>query len=75
LAAPGVLSLETNIKPNDTVALLTQKGEGITMSKALMSTEDIMKINHGLIAKTIRVLMPRGVYPKMWHKSTQTHKP
>ena len=75
LAAPGVLSLETDIKPSDVVAVLTQKGEGIALSKALMSTEDIMKIDHGLVAKTSRVLMSRGVYPKMWHKGTQTHKP
>jgi H/ACA ribonucleoprotein complex subunit 4 len=75
LAAPGVLSLETDIKPNDAVAVMTQKGEGIALSNALMSTEDIMKIDHGLVAKTMRVLMPRGVYPKMWHKSAQTHKP
>jgi H/ACA ribonucleoprotein complex subunit 4 len=75
LAAPGVLSLETDIKPSDVVAVMTHKGEGIAMSKALMSTEDIMKIDHGLVAKTSRVLMSRGVYPKMWHKGTQTHKP
>jgi H/ACA ribonucleoprotein complex subunit 4 len=75
LAAPGVLSLETDIKPSDVVAVLTQKGEGIALSNALMSTEDIMKIDHGLVAKTLRVLMSRGVYPKMWHKGTQTHKP
>lgn len=68
LAAPGVLSLETGIKPSDVVAVLTQKGEGISLSKTLMSTEDIMRMNHGLVAKTLRVLMPRGVYPKMWHK-------
>jgi H/ACA ribonucleoprotein complex subunit 4 len=75
LAAPGVLSLETDIKPSDVVAVLTQKGEGVALSKALMSTEDIMKTDHGIIAKTLRVLMPRGVYPKMWHKSAQAHKP
>jgi len=75
LAAPGVLSLETGINSNDVVAMMTQKGEGIAMSKALMSTEEVMKANHGLVAKTLRVLMPRGIYPKMWHKSAQAYKP
>jgi H/ACA ribonucleoprotein complex subunit 4 len=75
LAAPGVLSLETGIKPNDAVAVMTQKGEGVALSKALVSSEDMLKMEHGLVAKTERVLMPRGVYPKMWHKSTQAHKP
>jgi len=68
LAAPGVLSLETDIKPNDTVAVMTQKGEAATLSKALASSKDMLKMNHGLVAKTERVLMPRGIYPKMWHK-------
>ncbi len=69
LAAPGVVSLETDIKPRDTVAVLTQKGEGVALAKALESTEGILRMNHGLVAKTTRVLMPRGVYPKKWHKS------
>jgi len=66
LAAPGVLSLDTEIKPNDTVAVFTQKGEAVALSKALGSTEKILKLDHGLVAKTERVLMPRSVYPKMW---------
>jgi H/ACA ribonucleoprotein complex subunit 4 len=70
-----VLSLETAIKPNDTVSVMTQKGEAVALSKMLISSEDTLKMNHGLVAKTERVLMSRGVYPKMWHKTTQTHKP
>jgi len=68
LAAPGVLSLETGIKPNDAIAVMTQKGEGVALSKALAASEDMLKMDHGLVAKTTRVLMPRSVYPKMWHK-------
>jgi H/ACA ribonucleoprotein complex subunit 4 len=66
LAAPGVLSLDTKIKSNDTVAILTQKGEAVALSKALASSEKILKMDHGFVAKTQRVLMPRGAYPKMW---------
>jgi H/ACA ribonucleoprotein complex subunit 4 len=67
LAAPGVVSLDADIKTNDTVAILTQKGEAVALAKALASTEQILKMSHGLIAKTTRVLMPRGIYPKAWH--------
>ena len=66
LAAPGILSLDTKIKPNDAVAIFTQKGEAVALSKALGSTEKILEMDHGIVAKTQRVLMPRGVYPKMW---------
>ena len=69
LAAPGILSLETEIKPKTTVAILTQKGEAVALAKALASTEQILKMDHGITAKTQRVLMPRGTYPKMWHGS------
>jgi len=69
LAAPGILSLETNITPNDSIALFTQKGEAVAMAKALKSTEEIQKISHGLVAKTQSVLMPRSIYPKLWRGS------
>lgn len=66
LAAPGVLSLETNIISNDSIVLFTQKGEAVALSKALKPTQEILKTSRGLIAKTQRVLMPRGIYPKLW---------
>jgi len=66
LAAPGVLSVETYIKPNDMTAVFTQKGEAVALAKSLASTEEILKMDHGLVTKTERVLMHRGVYPKMW---------
>jgi H/ACA ribonucleoprotein complex subunit 4 len=66
LAAPGVLSLETGIKTNDVVAVFTQKTEAVALAKALASTEQILKMDHGFVAKSQRVLMPRGVYPKAW---------
>ena len=69
LAAPGVVSFETEMKPNDTIAVFSQKGEAVALAKALASSEQILKMNHGLVAKTLRVLMSRGVYPKAWRKS------
>jgi H/ACA ribonucleoprotein complex subunit 4 len=69
LAAPGVLSIETNIKPNDLTAIFTQKAEAVALAKSLASTQEILKMDHGLVAKTERVLMHRGVYPKMWREN------
>lgn len=66
LAAPGVLSLDSEMKPNDAVAVFTQKGEVVALAKALASTEKVLGMDHGFVAKTQRVLMPRGTYPKMW---------
>jgi H/ACA ribonucleoprotein complex subunit 4 len=68
LAAPGVLSLEADVKRGDVVAVFTQKGEAVAWAKALASTEEVLGMEHGLVAKTQRVLMPRGTYPKMWRR-------
>ncbi len=66
LTAPGVLSLETGISSGSTVAVLTLKGEAVALAKAVASTEEILKMEHGAVAETKRVLMPRGTYPKCW---------
>lgn len=66
LAAPGVISLDADIQPKDVVAVFTQKGEGVVLARALMLAEEILALEHGLVAETVRVLMPRDVYPKMW---------
>jgi H/ACA ribonucleoprotein complex subunit 4 len=66
LTAPGVLSLETGILSGSMVAVLTLKGEAVALVKAVASTEEIMKMEHGVVAEIERVLMPRGTYPKCW---------
>jgi H/ACA ribonucleoprotein complex subunit 4 len=71
LTAPGVLALDSGTKIGDTVAAFTQKGEAITIAQATVSSEKMLKMDHGFVAKTQRVLMPRGMYPKMWRKTQQ----
>ena len=70
LAAPGVVSVETEIEKGDTVAVFTLKGEAVALATALATTDEILKMTHGFVAKTRRVLMPRGIYPKMWRKES-----
>jgi len=71
LTAPGVLSLETEIEKGSLVAILTLKNEAVALAKALVSTKEILDMEHGMVAETKRVLMPRGTYPKCW-KSGET---
>jgi H/ACA ribonucleoprotein complex subunit 4 len=66
LTAPGVLSLETEINNGLMVAVFSLKGEAVALAKAVASTEEILNMEHGVVAKTERVLMPRGTYPKRW---------
>jgi len=66
LAAPGVLRLETGIKRNSLVAIMTQKGELVALGEAKMTSKQILEADKGIVAKTVRVIMDRGTYPKMW---------
>ena len=59
----GISKLEKNIGINDLIALLTLKGELIALARAAMSSEEIAR-RKGLAAKTDRVIMAAGIYPK-----------
>ncbi len=66
LTAPGILSVETDIKKDSMIAILTQKGEAVALGQALISTDEIVDLKHGSVATLQRVIMPRGTYPKVW---------
>jgi H/ACA ribonucleoprotein complex subunit 4 len=66
LTAPGVMSVQTGIEKGSIIAILTLKGEAISLAKALEPTEQILNLNHGAVAASQRVLMQRGTYPKVW---------
>jgi H/ACA ribonucleoprotein complex subunit 4 len=66
LTAPGVLSLEGSIKEGSLVAVFSLKFEAVALARAVTSSEQIVDMTHGVVAKVERVLMPRGTYPKCW---------
>lgn len=66
LTIPGVLRYESNIEANTEVVLITTKGEAIAIAIAQMSTSVIATCDHGVVAKTKRVIMDRETYPRKW---------
>jgi len=66
LTAPGVTSLDTGIASRNSVAVFTLKGEAVSLGRAAASTEEILEMNHGIVARNGRVFMPRGTYPRLW---------
>lgn len=66
LAAPGVLTVESDIEKGDLVAIFTQKGEAVSFGLAQMKTLDILKAATGIVVTTDRVFMEPGTYPKGW---------
>jgi H/ACA ribonucleoprotein complex subunit 4 len=66
LTAPGVLSLESDIVKGSLVAIMSLKGEAVALARAVADSEEIMRLEHGVVANVERVLMPRDTYPKCW---------
>ncbi len=71
LAVPGVVRLSDDIRNGTPIALFTLKGELVALSKALMGSEQIVREERGLAAKTVRVIMPAEAYPRMWKRKAE----
>ncbi len=65
LAVPGISKLETEIQKDDSVAIMTLKGELVAIGTALMTTNEVIKNNKGIAVKTKKVFMQPGRYPKI----------
>ena len=65
LKMPGISKLESGIKREDIVAVMTLKGELIAVGTANMSSSQIMNELKGVGVKVQKVFMQEGVYPKI----------
>lgn len=74
LTAPGVLSLEGEIKEGSLTAVFSLKFEAVALARAVTSSEQIVDMEHGVVATVERVLMPRGTYPKGWKTGEKTNE-
>lgn len=73
LTAPGVLSIESSLVKGSMVAIMTLKGEAVALSRAVVDAEEIMRLEHGVVANTERVLMPRGTYLRCWKSGEKSN--
>ena len=64
LMVPGISKLESGMKPDDLVAILTLKGELVALGRALMPSQEVMDRKKGIAVKTDRVIMKLGTYPR-----------
>jgi H/ACA ribonucleoprotein complex subunit 4 len=67
LASAGVCFIDARIKTNMMVALMTLKKELIGFGTALKSAMQIYKAKSGILVKTNKIFMNRGVYPR-WNE-------
>lgn len=63
LYTAGICKIESGIEKDDLVALLTLKGELIALANAGMASEEMLH-RRGIAAKTDKVMMEKGIYPK-----------
>jgi H/ACA ribonucleoprotein complex subunit 4 len=66
LMLPGVLRYESGIEIGKEIVLITTKGEAIAIAIASMTTSTIATCDHGIVARTKRVIMERYVYERKW---------
>lgn len=66
LAVPGVAKLSKDVRRGGLVGVFTGKGEAVTVSKALLTSDEIVVAKSGVAVDTVRVLMEPGTYPKLW---------
>jgi len=69
LALPGVVEVETGLKKDDVVLILTLKDEAVAVGESLMSTEEMIQKEKGFCANLERVVMKKGTYPSIWKKT------
>lgn len=65
LSVPGIVKLDSDIAPGDTVAILTPKGELVGIGKARMDAHEVIRQQKGVVVAETRIFMPRGTYPKV----------
>lgn len=66
LMLPGVLRYESNIECGQEIILISTKGEAVALAIAQMTTSTIATCDHGIVARTKRVIMDRDTYDKKW---------
>ncbi len=64
LYSQGISRIQKGIEKEEVIAVMTLKGEMVSLSKAAMTTEEAMN-RKGIAAKTDRVIIEKGIYGKM----------
>ncbi len=67
LASAGICYIDARIKKNTLIAYMTLKKELIGFGTALKDALQIYKAKSGILARTNKIFMERGVYPR-WKK-------
>ena len=70
LAAAGICYVDARIKTGTQVALMTLKKELVGFGKSKKTAMEIYKAKSGILVKTDKVFMDRGIYPR-WNEKKE----
>ncbi len=70
LKVRGVAMLSPGISPGQRVLLKTLKGEVIGTARASRRTKEVLTLERGVAAVPERIIMERGIYPRVWPKGS-----
>ena len=70
LAAAGICYVDARIKTGTQVALMTLKKELVGFGKSKKTAMEIYKAKSGILVKTEKVFMDRGIYPR-WNEKKE----
>lgn len=65
LHVPGIAKLDSGIEKDNIIAIMSLKGELISVAIARMSSKEMIDSKKGIAAKSERVFMEPGVYPRV----------
>ncbi|MFT4868492.1 MAG: H/ACA ribonucleoprotein complex subunit 4 [Colwellia polaris] len=68
LGVNGISKLQDGIKEEETVAIMTLKGELVALAEAQMNAQDIYGAEDGTAASLEKVFMNPQTYPKNWNQ-------
>jgi len=66
LHRPGIISIEEDLEAGTEVLLQSLKGEAVAIAKLELSSNDMVGINQGEMARPNTVLMNQDTYPRQW---------
>ncbi len=68
LALPGIVEIDSDIQPGQTVLLQSLKGEAVALAQAKLDSATMKDKSEGVAAHPQRILMPKDTYPKVWKR-------
>lgn len=66
LMLPGVLRFSDKIELGESLVMVSTKGEAVAVGYAQMTTAQMVTVEHGVVARTKRVIMEKDTYPRKW---------